>query len=228
LVCYSEATKVKGQLRQLYLLMAIAGLALTAALWVVWAAWGPPAQPSVQHPSRQSPIPKTATRRPELAPPATNSNFSVGVPDFAAAVPTPLPGPFDMAQANLGRSTYTQWCATCHGDRGQGLAAWRPAWDEEHRTCSQSGCHGRNHPPDGFALLKDAPALIGPQTLPNYGTLLQLFTYIKATMPYQAKGSLSDEEYLAIAVYLANHHGANASGRVITLAEADSILLPKR
>jgi cytochrome c5 len=165
------------------------------------------------------------TTRPGLAPPATRMGFTIATPDFATSVPLAQTNNFDADQFALGRRTYTQWCATCHGDRGQGLALWRSSWDEEHQDCTKSGCHGRHVPPDGFTMLKVPPPLIGPNTLMPFQTASQLYYFVLATMPFQAPGSLSSEEYWAVVAFLADQHGADASGQVLDEAISPNVKL---
>ncbi len=163
--------------------------------------------------------------RPGLAPPATRPGLVEATPEFATSVPLALTHNFDPAQFDLGRRTYTQWCATCHGDRGQGLALWRSSWDPDHQTCTKSGCHGRRAAPDGFTMLTVPPPLIGANSLPTFDNAFQLFYFIRARMPYQAPGTLSDQEYWAVTAFLADQHGGDASGEVVDEATAVNVKL---
>ncbi|MCC7450147.1 MAG: c-type cytochrome [Anaerolineae bacterium] len=163
--------------------------------------------------------------RPDLAPPATRPGVMVATPEFASTVPHPLTASFDPQQVALGRQTYTQWCATCHGDRGQGLNAWRSSWDPAHQNCTQSGCHGARHGEGGFTMLKVAPPLIGPDTLKTYQTAAQLYVFIRATMPFQAPGTLGDDQYWAVTAFLADQRRADAQGKALNETTAASIVL---
>ncbi len=165
------------------------------------------------------------TERPDLAPPATRPGVMVATPEFAASVPPPLTSNFDPAQLTLGRQTYTQWCATCHGDRGQGLAEWRSSWDEDHQTCTKSGCHGVRHGEGGFTMLNVAPALIGPDTLKAFQTAAQLRLFIQTAMPFQAPNSLGDDQYWAVTAYLADQHRADAQGKALDETTALNVSL---
>lgn len=168
-------------------------------------------------------LPSTATDRPGLAPPATREGVMNSTPDYATYVPLPVTKNFDPAQVALGRETFTQWCATCHGDRGQGLALWRSSWDPEHQNCTKSGCHGANHPPDGFAMPKVPPPLIGPGSLTTFQTASQLHLFLVSAMPYQAPGSLADDQYWAITAFLADQHHADAGGAILNDATAANV-----
>ncbi len=144
-------------------------------------------------------------------------------PPIATASPVPqvmgTPGtdrlakpvlPPNPTQADKGAEVYWLTCMACHGDRGQGLTQeWREAWDPEDQNCWQSKCHAANHPPGGFVLPRYVPPIIGPNTLQRFQTVLDLYEYIKAKMPWHAPGTLSDEEYWQLAAYLARANGAN-------------------
>ena len=67
-------------------------------------------------------------------------------------------------QLKKGSEIYWGICMACHGDVGQGLTdEWRDAFGTEDRDCWQSGCHGPDHPPQGFRIPKDklAPGVAG-------------------------------------------------------------------
>lgn len=168
---------------------------------------------------------RTMQMRSDLAPPATRPGLSVNTPEFAANVPTPRTRNFDPVQLELGRRIYTQWCATCHGDQGQGLARWRSTWPPSHQNCSQAGCHGKAHPPDGFAMLTVAPPLIGKESLSRFPTAFSLYIFSRATMPYQAPGSLSEAEYWAVTAFLADQHGGDPKGAILSETNAQTIML---
>jgi mono/diheme cytochrome c family protein len=173
-----------------------------------------------------TPIPRSTATKPrsDLAPPATSANVMIATPNWADHVPLPQTTNFDGDQVALGRRTYTQWCATCHGDKGQGLAIWRYSWNEKHQNCAQSGCHGTRRGEGGFTMLAVPSALMGENTLAKFLTAAQLYTFIRATMPFQAPGSLSDEEYWAVTAYLADQHRADA-GKLLDAGVAANVRL---
>ncbi len=166
----------------------------------------------------------TATRS-LLSPPATRTNLTIVPPPFAYRVPLPKTDNFDIAQLDIGRRTFTQYCVTCHGDKGQGLEQWRTTWAPERQNCTQVGCHGRNRPPDGFTMLTVAPPILGEGALPNLTSAFAIFTYLKASMPYQAPGALSDREYWAITAYMVDQFGADAKGKEVGPKNAADILI---
>jgi len=96
----------------------------------------------------------------------------------------------------------------CHGDRGQGLTQdYLNILDPPDRNCWQSHCHGSNHPLDGFVFPKFVPAVVGPGVLEPFRTALILHDYLQARMPWQAPGSLSEEEYWQLTAYLMRANG---------------------
>jgi mono/diheme cytochrome c family protein len=200
-----------------WLFLGLGGCIAVAGLLMLWLI-----PPGVSISAQDQPTPG----RPNLAPPATRTNLTIMAPDFASAVPTAQTNNFDPAQFDLGRRTFTQWCATCHGDHGQGLDKWRSSWDPAHQNCAQSGCHGYRHPPDGFLMLKVAPPLIGPDTLDKFTNAFALYIYMRALMPFQAPGALSDEEYWAVTSFLADQHKADAKGLPLNADNALDVTLP--
>lgn len=137
------------------------------------------------------------------------------VPTVAGATPVPTvdrlaapPTLENPTQADEGAQLYWLNCQPCHGDRGQGLTDdWRAQYPPEDQNCWESGCHGERPYERGFTLPATVPAVVGQGSLERFQTAGQLYAYIKAAMPYQAPGTLSDEEYLAITAFLAREHG---------------------
>jgi cytochrome c5 len=125
-------------------------------------------------------------------------------PDRLAPPPTVYP----PTQADDGAQLYYQICMVCHGDRGQGLTdEWRGVLDILDQDCWQSRCHASNHPPDGFVFPKAVPAVISPGTVARFENGLELYTFLKTRMPWQAPGSRSDEEYWQLTAYLLRANG---------------------
>ncbi len=146
-------------------------------------------------------------------------------PDRLAAPPT-VPAP---TQADEGAQLYWLHCQPCHGDVGQGLTDapdddWRAQYPEEDQYCWNSGCHGARPYEEGFTLPKQVPAIIGGNSLSQFGTAADLYSYIRASMPRQVPGSLTDEEYLAIVAFLGQAHGV-WNGEPISAVSAEQIIL---
>lgn len=129
-------------------------------------------------------------------------------------------------QADEGAQLYWLHCQPCHGDRAQGLTdEWRNQYPPEDRNCWESGCHGKRPYEQGFVLPETVPALVGKDSLRRFETVGQVFQFMRAAMPFQAPGSLSDDEYLKITSFLAREH--NVSPRLPT--DADTLArLPLR
>jgi mono/diheme cytochrome c family protein len=124
-------------------------------------------------------------------------------------------------QADEGAQLFWLHCQPCHGDQGQGLTdEWRAQYPPEDQNCWESGCHGGRPYENGFTLPETVPAVIGGDSLRKFDHLGQVYGYIRAAMPYQAPGYLSEEEYLAITAFLGRSHGVSA-GTPLT-AEAAS------
>lgn len=133
---------------------------------------------------------------------------------FVIQMNTPAAQTYVPAQRDLGAQVYAGRCATCHGDKGQGLTLeWRLTWPETHQNCSTPRCHGPQHPPDGFEIKDNyAPALVGPGTLARFQTAQELFDFISTRMPMHAPGTLSQDEYWALTAFLLATHGVPPAG----------------
>ncbi len=131
--------------------------------------------------------------------PAPRFDLTPGPDRLATPVlpPSPLP-------ADYGRQVYYLNCMPCHGDVGQGLTdEWRDVWEEDHRDCWASGCHGGRVDDEGFPVPRSIPAVIGKlPILGNFSTSEELFDYLKLTHPPQRPGVLSDEDYRNVTVLL--------------------------
>jgi hypothetical protein len=79
---------------------------------------------------------------------------------------------------------------------------WRATWPKSKQNCWQARCHAGSHPPDGFSFPKDVPALVGQDALTKFSSAGDLYSYIRATMPYWSPTLLADEEYQAITAFL--------------------------
>jgi mono/diheme cytochrome c family protein len=140
-----------------------------------------------------------------------------GAPTAVTLTPTPTPTRDRLAapptvaaptQADEGAQLYWLHCQPCHGDEGQGLTdEWRAQYPPEDQNCWNSGCHGPRPYEAGFILPTAVPAIIGDGTLSRFHSLGQIYTFIQATMPYQAPGTLTEAEYLAITAFLERAHG---------------------
>ena len=109
-------------------------------------------------------------------------------------------------QYEVGKEVYAKACASCHGDKGEGNA--------------------KN------------PALVGDGALPEkvtfpkaklrkgvtFQTAKDVFDFIKKNMPLDKKGSLSDDEYLAVLAWDLNENKVPLEAK-LTAANLASIKL---
>jgi hypothetical protein len=114
----------------------------------------------------------------------------------------------------------------CHGDLGQGLTdEWRGVLDPEDQNCWQSGCHHTRHPPGGFIFPKYVPPVAGPDVLSHYPTALHLHDYVQARMPWQARGTRSEDEYWQLTAFLLRLNGVDPGAEDLNPARAAAIVL---
>ncbi len=136
----------------------------------------------------------------------------------------PPPTVESPTQADEGAQVYWLNCQPCHGDRGQGLTdEWLEQYPPEDRNCWESGCHGERPYENGFTLPTSVPALIGGDSLARFETFGEVHTFMRAAMPFQAPGSLKDDEYLALTAFLARAHGAWDSPQPLDAARLSSL-----
>ena len=149
---------------------------------------------------------------PTVTPTPTATFVPTSTPLRATMMASPTPDswvllpdlPSTATQADVGAEIYRLVCQDCHGNRGQGLTGeWRAQWAPEDQNCWQSKCHSLDHPPDGFTLPRYVPPLVGPGTLSQFKTALDLYHYIRITMPWQNPGSLQEAEYWQLTAFLA-------------------------
>lgn len=151
---------------------------------------------------------------------ATPAASMMGAPDPLARPTLPA----NPVQADMGSQVYYMVCMACHGDQGQGLTpAWVESWDLGEQTCWSSKCHAANHPPEGFELPKYIPPVMGSVVTARFATVLDLHDYMKKNMPWQAPGSLTDEEYWQLTAYLARWNGVDPGAQPLTPERAASL-----
>ncbi|MGH7069156.1 MAG: c-type cytochrome [Acetobacteraceae bacterium] len=78
--------------------------------------------------------------------------------------------------------------------------------------CAQ--CHGANL--EGYS----GPALTGPQFTEAYGSLNALLGFISQSMPLDAPGSLSHQDYVAIVAFILNKNGVAPGTTPLTFKAA--------
>jgi len=159
----------------------------------------------------------------------------------STATPIPLPTPtFDikrleqpnvesdpLSQLDAGALKYWGVCMACHGDTGQGLTEeWKDAFGAEDRNCWQSGCHGPDHPPQGFLIPKDKviPAVASMGSLSRFKNAQELHDYILASMPWWDPGQLTDEEAWQVTAYILDMHEVLPEDFVLDESNASAIM----
>lgn len=139
---------------------------------------------------------------------------SAGGADVATVVAARPGAVLDQAlpaeRVRQGQELYDFHCTTCHGATGAGFAEARSAFPVDHHDCFR--CHGRANPPimsprqiessQTVFSLGDPPPLRDVERLVRFGTIGGLLDYVRAAMPRWSPGRLSDEESLAVTLYL--------------------------
>jgi hypothetical protein len=129
------------------------------------------------------------------------------------------------SQADTGAQVFWLNCQPCHGDVGQGLTdEWRAQYPPEDQNCWESRCHGDRPYDDGFTLPHFVPGVIGPDTLLRFTSAADLFAFIKAAMPFQAPGSLSDDDYWALTAFLLRAHAVATPNPPLTSTEQAALI----
>ncbi len=139
---------------------------------------------------------------------AENFSYPVYAQVLTSSTPTfdPLAEPSlpeNPSEYELGRYWYWYHCMTCHGDIGQGLTdEFRALWPEDHQNCWAKGCHGGQRDDPGFPIPTVVPPLVSQAKLARFSSFQTFYDYLKSTHPPQYPGTLKDEEYQAIALYV--------------------------
>src|SRR5215510_8446918 len=111
--------------------------------------------------------------------------------------------PAQPSQADYGAQVYWLNCSACHGDRGQGLTdEFRQLYPPEDQNCWTSHCHGKVTYENGFTIPKVVPQVIGSGALAKFSNAAVLYGFIRAAMPFQRPGALTDEEYYQLVTFL--------------------------
>jgi DMSO/TMAO reductase YedYZ molybdopterin-dependent catalytic subunit/mono/diheme cytochrome c family protein len=152
-------------------------------------------------------IPHPITVAAEDAAPVEEATPTATATAAAAATSTPTPG-----------ATATP-TATTAASAGQTAGVLAMAGEEVYATHCAS-CHG----PEGRGTL--APAVLGPDAdLASYGTARGLYDYVSSTMPQNAPGSLTDQQYLEVLAYLLTESDQVASDQLLNMNELGDISL---
>lgn len=124
----------------------------------------------------------------------------------AAAAASTAPATFDE-QVTLGGELYGQKCAECHGASGEGAKAPRVVGLKEG------------------ALPLDPPADRQHRKV-QFKTVGDVAKFVVATMPPDAPGSLTEEQYLAILAFDLKANGITLPNK-LDLATASTLEIPR-
>jgi cytochrome c len=120
--------------------------------------------------------------------------------------------PAGRGTVNDGLALYRAHCASCHGQRGEGMAPAFPA------------LIGRDSAAENFRFAHD-PKLV--PTIGNYWPYATtLFDYIRRAMPLLAPGSLSDNEVYSVTAYLLAANGVIADTITLDAAGLRAVRMP--
>ncbi len=139
----------------------------------------------------------------------------------------PAPTPTPPTEAGHGKDVFYLRCMACHGDLGQGLTDEfrNRQYPPGDTNCWKSGCHGVNPYENGFTLPRQIPALIGPGTLSHFNTAQDVYNFIHRAMPFDAPGSLSEEQYLQVLAFILESNQIIPAGSQLDTASLASIAL---
>jgi cytochrome c len=144
----------------------------------------------------------------------------LGFPDMMVAPVLPE----NPTQADYGRQVYYYVCMACHGNLGQGLTEEWVAEAGEGNSCWQSKCHASNHPPEGFELPRAIPGVVGPELINPFRSASSLHDYLRARMPWQAPGSLSEEKYWQVTAFLLELNGIDPGPAALDEQTAQAVV----
>lgn len=164
----------------------------------------------------------------------------------ADLTPTSLPSPtptFDvsrlsrpkvpevLAQVDQGALIYWGVCLACHGDRGQGFTEeWRLGAYADDSNCWGSGCHGKDHPAEGFEIPKNPlfPALGTAGALGRFENAQQLYDFVVVMMPWWDPRSLGPEKAWQVTAYLLKMKGSLPDGLALDETNASAVPVHRR
>lgn len=134
-----------------------------------------------------------------------------------------------IEMARIGTRRLLLFVSLLIGVVGWGCAAQRPTAAEQVTRGRQlyaahcARCHGDQG--EG----KRGPALIGPHyAFSGRGTARGLYDYVSKVMPFDAPGTLKEEEHWAILAFILNRNDLLGSDTVLSSENAESIPLVRR
>jgi mono/diheme cytochrome c family protein len=135
-------------------------------------------------------------------------------------------------RAPEGAALFSEHCATCHGERGQGLvsapAIMGPGALAEYPTEATSSSNPQLSN-QGQVQTQRMTQVPGAAARDPFRTAADVYRYISTRMPMPPRvaGSLNPQEYWAILNFMLMSHGAAVPASGVNEANAASILLPE-
>ncbi len=156
--------------------------------------------------------------------------ISLGIAAIAACTATPR-GASDASVANAsakaadGGKLFGQQCASCHGQRGEGVTGPAIMGPGALPVYAKESSLARNPAftdPSELALRENARPAGAPKREP-FNTAKDLFGYISQRMPMKSAGSLKPDEYWAILNFMLVAHGISVPDGGVNASNADSV-----
>ena len=152
------------------------------------------------------------SRAATTAAPIANVGQAIGPADLAGMFAIPPDGaglPPGRGTAVEGEAVYAATCVACHGDKLQGVKAT-----------------GGPALVDGRGTLATGKPLKTVESYWPYSTTL--FDYVKRAMPFNAPGSLSDDQVYAVVAYILAQSHIIAASDVVDARTLPTIAMPNR
>jgi cytochrome c5 len=131
----------------------------------------------------------------------------------------------DSPQAEAGAEVYRLVCSACHGDVGQGLTdAWRAKWDPKTRTAGNPSATAKSTLLMALRFPRYSPPVVGAFMPVVFKNAHDLYRYLKQTMPWQAPGTMRDEEYWQVTAFLMAINGVDLGDTILNIDNAEDTL----
>jgi mono/diheme cytochrome c family protein len=156
--------------------------------------------------------------------------ISLGVVAIAACTATQR-GASDASVANAnakasdGGKLFGQQCASCHGQRGEGLTAPAIMGPGALPVYAKESSLARNPAftdPSELALRENARPAGAPKREP-FNTAKDLYSYVSQRMPMKSAGSLRPDDYWAILNFMLVAHGTSVPAGGINASNAGTV-----
>ncbi len=120
--------------------------------------------------------------------------------------------------AALGKPTFAERCASCHGDMGE---------DPKYRLLAS-----RPHPVTAAQLTENIDPLVGGKAVLAIGNYWQyattLWSYIRRSQPFDEPGTLTADQVYAVTAYLLHVNGIIGEHDVLDARTLPQIKMPNR